>query len=294
MTPTRRSLLTKCWDVLPNIGYTKLTTSSLILLSIQCTVNRVNGLDPVGLRVRTSRYASKLARIVRPTLAFETNEVVRDFTSDTAVLTVYATHGRQVCSWHGLHADGVVQKRKVFGHLFHGTVTKRTVVRVSSILCKAAHMHHMPAFQPTKRLGRLEKPLVTNRAVALKLLRNASVFLVGERHTGVASHTMSKIDSKTFAETACVTVRAVKDISDAVVVQIADAAEVSSERSAPRLTVWVDAAIRCRLQRSTLHAHDFGDCEGLRCSCMGELRANSDDPFKTAASLPAYRSNASS
>lgn len=145
--------------------------------------------------------------------AFTSYEVIRGLACFITILTVNITHCRRVSGWHGLHPHSSIEQSKVLSHVFNTLLAKRTCkVLPSHIHAKASHVHHMATLETTKRLCRFKHAVVTNRAGSLQLLRHTTVFIVRQRHTGIASHTVPIIDAKAKAQSTNIAERTVIDI----------------------------------------------------------------------------------
>lgn len=71
-----------------------------------------------------------------------------------AVLAVNVDNGVLKCGGHWLHADGLIQERKVVGHVFHASHTQRAgVVLAAAVFRVARKMHDVTAAKTLEGFG---------------------------------------------------------------------------------------------------------------------------------------------
>lgn len=163
---------------------------------------------------RSIMYPSHFSSIVRIAMwTFLSNKMIMYLTRFATILAINIGHGIQKGCRHGLHPNRGIKESKVIFHFFHGPHTKWTSITRSSILSKTCHVHHMSAFQSTKRFRRLKQCIMTDRTTTLQFLWNALMLLVIKRNTSIASHTVPKINSEATAQSASVTYNEEREVS---------------------------------------------------------------------------------
>ena len=89
---------------------------------------------------------------------FLADKMITTLTRFLAILAIYIAYRILVCSWHGLHTNGLVQERKVIAHVLHASHAKRTgVVLATTVFCITRQMHDMTTSKTLQRFGRIEK-----------------------------------------------------------------------------------------------------------------------------------------
>lgn len=96
----------------------------------------------------------------------------------------------------------------------------------------------------------------------LQLLGHTLMFVILQRHTSVAAHTVAIIDAKSETQTTDVTVGTmIYRVVRVVVVKAAYTTAVLGERL--WVTLWVDTTVTGRLQGATSHAQDLRYCVSI-------------------------------
>ena len=131
------------------------------------------------------------------------NEVVRNDARFAAILAIDIAHSSGIGRGHGLHTHGSINLCKILTHIFDAFFAKGAgPLSRSDVHGKAIKVHDMATTKCSERLDSLEHALVTNRTIALKLLRDAVVsffVLLGHGHAGVATHAVAVIDAESLA-----------------------------------------------------------------------------------------------
>lgn len=154
-----------------------------------------------------------------------------------AILAVYVARGRGVRRGHGLHPHGRIEERKILAHVVRALLTQWTGISVSPhVHGEAAKVHDVAALKTAKGFCALKHGLVADRTVPLQALGDTVMF-VFHRNAGVAAHTVSVVNAKSFPRSANIAKRAVINrFVLRVIVEIANIARIPRERLSYPLT----------------------------------------------------------
>ena len=144
------------------------------------------------------------------------NKVVWDDAGFAAILAIDVAHGASIGRGHGLHSYCGIDLSEVLTHIFHTFLTERAGPLPRPLVHgEALHVHDVTTAESFERFDGLEHALVTDGAIALKLLRDAVVLLFKvfvHGYAGVASHAVAVVDPQPLAGTT--------DIAEGAVVNI--------------------------------------------------------------------------